>query len=45
MLVAEKISPVNGTKYYFVMIGANGGPSYEFGLRSDGVVVWREVKP
>lgn len=33
------------THFHFVFLsGPNGTPSYEFGLRSDGVVVWREVK-
>lgn len=35
----------NISKFYFVMIQPNDGElGYEFGLRSDGVVVWREVK-
>lgn len=36
---------LNVSKFHFVLIGGTHGPSYELGLRSDGVVVWREVKP
>lgn len=28
----------------FVVIQSPGAPAYEFGLRADGVVVWREIK-
>jgi hypothetical protein len=36
---------VAAKKFHFIMLtGPRGGPSYELGLRSDGVVVWREVK-
>lgn len=30
--------------YQFIHVGNSTGPSYELGLRSDGVVVWREIK-
>lgn len=30
---------------HFVYLSMNNGPAYEFGLREDGVVVWREAKP
>lgn len=32
------------TFHFFMLNGGRGGPSYELGLRSDGVIVWREVK-
>lgn len=34
------------TAHYWVMIYApDGKAKYELGLRADGVVVWREIKP
>ena len=46
MIGATKEQAASVTKMYFVMIaGSDGRPGYEFGLRSDGVVVWREIKP
>lgn len=32
------------THQYFILFTKPDGPRYEAGLRSDGVVVWREVK-
>jgi hypothetical protein len=38
-----KVEPLKHMR--FVMLAGYNGPSYEFGLRSDGVVVWRELPP
>lgn len=38
--------PTQLTKFHFALLqGSRGGAAYELGLRSDGVIVWREVKP
>lgn len=34
-----------GTHYEMIAVRYGGTKAYEMGLRSDGVVVWREVKP
>ncbi len=30
---------------YFVLLSPDGNQRFELGLRGDGVVVWRELKP
>jgi hypothetical protein len=43
-LYPEAFAKPTVENFYITLIQIQHGPSFEFGLRSDGVVVWREVK-